>query len=545
MACLHALDRDPGLKVGLAVKGLAGKSGCTRMVQGGFNAVLSANDSVDLHFADTIRGGAFLNDQELAWLLVNRAPQVIFELETRVGCFFDRNPDGSIHQKAFAGQQFDRTVHRADLTGIEIVSKLRDALFDLPVTVLEEHRAIDLLLGPGGEVAGAVLLDLRGGEFKVARARCVIVGTGGAATMFKLATPSLEKSGDGVAMCLRAGLECVDMEMMQFHPTGIIAGRARLTGMILEEGLRGAGAHLRNGLGERFMERYDPVRMERSTRDLVSRASFLEIQAGRGTPGGGVWLDASHLGADFVEGSFPGMCERMALLGKDLAREPVEVTPTAHFHMGGIRIDTACRTALPGLLVAGEDAGGVHGANRLGGNGVAESTVFGSVAGETAAEWCRNAVLARYDPNAAALAESRANRFLGDGRSPFALRDQLNTLMWEKGGLVRDAVGLATATTELLELRAELEEVGVGGGRAFNPGWQEALNLENLLEVALLVIASAQAREESRGSHFRSDFPDQDDSQWLRRVVTTREGVAGIEPVTLSRLRPEPAAATP
>jgi succinate dehydrogenase / fumarate reductase flavoprotein subunit/fumarate reductase flavoprotein subunit len=343
MACLHALDTDPGLKVGLAVKGLAGKSGCTRMVQGGFNAVLSANDSVDLHFADTIRGGAFLNDQELAWLLVNRAPQVIFELETRVGCFFDRNPDGSIHQKAFAGQQFDRTVHRADLTGIEIVSKLRDALFDLPVTVLEEHRAIDLLLGPGGEVAGAVLLDLRGGEFKVARARCVIVGTGGAATMFKLATPSLEKSGDGVAMCLRAGLECVDMEMMQFHPTGIIAGRARLTGMILEEGLRGAGAHLRNGLGERFMERYDPVRMERSTRDLVSRASFLEIQAGRGTPGGGVWLDASHLGADFVEGSFPGMCERMALLGKDLAREPVEVTPTAHFHMGGIRIDAACR----------------------------------------------------------------------------------------------------------------------------------------------------------------------------------------------------------
>jgi succinate dehydrogenase / fumarate reductase flavoprotein subunit/fumarate reductase flavoprotein subunit len=293
------------------------------------------------------------------------------------------------------------------------------------------------------------------------------------------------------------------------------------------------------------MERYDPVRMERSTRDLVSRASFLEIQAGRGTPGGGVWLDASHLGADFVEGSFPGMCERMALLGKDLAREPVEVTPTAHFHMGGIRIDTACRTALPGLLVAGEDAGGVHGANRLGGNGVAESTVFGSVAGETAAEWCRNAVLARYDPNAAALAESRANRFLGDGRSPFALRDQLNTLMWEKGGLVRDAVGLATATTELVELRAKLEEVGVGGGRAFNPGWQEALNLENLLEVALLVIASAQAREESRGSHFRSDFPDQDDSQWLRRVVTTREGVAGIEPVTLSRLRPEPAAATP
>jgi succinate dehydrogenase / fumarate reductase flavoprotein subunit/fumarate reductase flavoprotein subunit len=538
MACLHALDADPRLKVGLAVKGLAGKSGCTRMVQGGFNAVLSADDSIDLHFADTIRGGAFLNDQELAWVLVNRAPQVIFELEARAGCFFDRNPDGSIHQKAFAGQRFDRTVHRADLTGIEIVSKLRDALFDLPVTVLEEQRALELLLGPGGEVAGAVLLDLRSGDFKVARARCVIVGTGGAATMFKLATPSLEKSGDGVAMCLRAGLECVDMEMMQFHPTGIMAGRARLTGMILEEGLRGAGAHLRNGVGERFMERHDPVRMERSTRDLVSRASFQEIQAGRGTPDGGVWLDASHLGADFVESSFPGMCERMALLGKDLAREPIEVTPTAHFHMGGVRIDSACRTAIPGLLVAGEDAGGVHGANRLGGNGVAESTVFGAVAGETAAEWCRSAPPVEYDPGAAALAAERGNRFLGVGRSPFPLRDRLNTLMWEKGGLVRDAAGLAEAASGLQELRSELEGVGVGGGRAFNPGWQEALNLENLLEVALVIVASAQAREESRGSHFRADFPAQDDARWLRRVVSRRDRVVTIEPVALTRLRP-------
>ncbi len=542
MACVHALAADPDLSVGLVVKGLVGKSGCTRMVQGGYNAVLSPDDSLALHFQDTVKGGAYLNDQELAWVLVSRAPEVIRELETRIGCFFDRNPDGSVHQKAFAGQRFDRTVHRSDLTGIEIVSKLRDYLFGLPVQVLEEQRAVELLLGPGGEVAGVLLLDLRTGEVVVARAKCVIMSTGGSATMYTLATPSLEKSGDGVAMAIRAGLQCVDMEMMQFHPTGIIAGRARLTGMILEEGLRGAGAHLRNGLSERFMERYDPARMERSTRDVVSRASFLEIQAGRGTPGGGVWLDASHLGAEFVAQTFPGMVERMALIGKDLTREPIEVTPTAHFHMGGVRIDTSCRTTVPGLLVAGEDAGGVHGANRLGGNGVAESTVFGMVAGETAATLCRDVPLADFDPAHAAAAAESATRFLRPGSSPYLLRQRLNALMWDSGGLVREEGGLVEAASSLERMKAELETVGVPGGRAYNPGWHEALNLENLLTVARLVIASALHRTESRGSHFRSDHPERDDDRWLRRVVTQIQDGAVVvktEPVELTRLHPE------
>ena len=541
MACAHALAADPDLRVGLAVKGLVGKSGCTRMVQGGYNAVLDPADSLELHFRDTIEGGAFLNDQELAWVLVSRAPEVIRELETKYGCFFDRNPDGSIHQKPFAGQRFDRTVHRSDLTGIEIVSKLRDALFGLPVQILEEQRAIELLLGPDGQIAGAVLLDLRTGTFRVARARCVVMGTGGGATMYKFATPSLEKAGDGVAMCLRAGLECVDMEMMQFHPTGILAGRARLSGMILEEGLRGAGAYLRNGLGERFMARYDPERMERSTRDLVSRASFMEIEAGRGTPAGGVWLDATPLGAEFVARSFPGMVQRMALIGRDLTAEPIEVTPTAHFHMGGVRIDTAARTSVPGLLVAGEDAGGVHGANRLGGNGVADSTVFGAVAGETAASDCRSGSLSGFDPAQAERAADRARRFLRPGRSPFELRRRLNTLMWEKGGMVRDRDGLDFATTELSRLRTELEEVGVRGGPAYNPGWQEALNLESLLEIAPHIIASALLRTESRGSHYRSDHPGRDDGRWLSRVVTSRDGEGvrvSTEPVRLTRLRP-------
>jgi succinate dehydrogenase / fumarate reductase flavoprotein subunit/fumarate reductase flavoprotein subunit len=542
MACIHALDVNPDLKVGLVVKGLIGKSGCTRMVQGGYNAVLSPEDSIESHFQDTVKGGVFLNDQELAWVLVTKAPAVIHELETRIGCFFDRNSDGSIHQKAFAGQGFDRTVHRGDLTGIEIVSRLRDYLFGLPIHVLEEQRAIELLLGAGGEVAGVVLLDLRTGNVAIARAKCVVLGTGGSATMYTLATPSLEKSGDGVAMAVRAGLQCVDMEMMQFHPTGIVAGRARLTGMILEEGLRGAGAHLRNALGERFMERYDRARMERSTRDVVSRASFLEIQAGRGTPGGGVWLDASHLGSEFVAQTFPGMVERMALLGKDLTGEPIEVTPTAHFHMGGVRIDTSCRTTIPGLLVAGEDAGGVHGANRLGGNGVAESTVFGTVAGAVAADLCRSTRLADFDPATAAGAAAAAGRFLRPGSSPYLLRQRLNSLMWQWGGLVRDEDGLTKASSALEQMGAELEAVGAPGGRAYNPGWHEALNLENLITVARLVVASALHRTESRGSHYRSDHPGRDDRRWLRRTVTQIQSghvLVETEPVALTRLQPD------
>jgi succinate dehydrogenase / fumarate reductase flavoprotein subunit/fumarate reductase flavoprotein subunit len=346
-------------------------------------------------------------------------------------------------------------------------------------------------------------------------------------------------------MCARAGLPCIDMEMLQFHPTGIVAGGARLTGMILEEGLRGAGAHLRNARGERFMVRYDAARMERSTRDLVSRAEFMEIQAGRGTEAGGVWLDASHLGAGFVASNFPGMVERMALLGRDLTSEAIEVTPTAHFHMGGVRIAVDCRTDIPGLLVAGEDAGGVHGANRLGGNGVAESTVFGAVAGETAAAWCAaEAALPGYDRDRAEAVAARAARFLRPGRNPFELRRKLNDLMWEKGGLVRDGAGLASAAEEVSRLRAELEEVGVPGPRVLNPGWQEALNLESLLVVAPMLLAAAAVRTESRGSHYRTDHPERDDRDWLRRTVTRwQEGEVTVstEPVTLSRIRPQEA----
>lgn len=512
MCVLHALTARPDLRVSVLSKGAVGRSGCTRMVQGGFNAVLDQNDSVDLHFRDTLEGGKFLNDQSLAWTLVNDAPRVISELETRVGCFFDRGEDGRIHQKAFAGQAFDRTVHRGDLTGIEIMGRLRDQMFRLEPEELEDVRALDLVHDPAGRLAGVTALDMRTGRPLVLRARVVVVATGGSATMYRVAAPAREKTGDGVAMCWRAGLAVRDMEMLQFHPTGLLAGEARMTGAVLEEGLRGAGAYLRNAEGERYMRRHDPERMERSTRDLVARAGYLEIMEGRGTPDGGVLIDISHLGADEVLRRFPGMVARTRQIGQDLATAPVLVSPTAHFHMGGVLIDADCRTSLDGLLVAGEDAGGTHGANRLGGNGVAESTVFGARAGDTAAAIARERPL--LEPDAAQVRASLSRAYgpleRDDGPWPFELTTRLKELMWGYAGVVRDGGGLTEASERLDALAGEVDRIAVPGPAELNFAWQESMDLVNQITVARTMVHAAAWRTETRGAHARSDHPDPD-----------------------------------
>lgn len=544
MAALHAYDHDPRLRIIVVAKGLIGKSGCTRLVQGGFNAALDESDSVDLHFRDTLRGGQFINNQDLAWALASDAPAVIRKLETKIGCFFDRRPDGRIHQKAFAGQSFDRTVHRGDLTGIEIVNRLHDQLFARNITVIDEMRAVELIRDRTGErIAGALLLNQRSGVFTLARARVVLLCTGGGPRMYKFSAPSLEKVGDGYAMAYRTGADLVDMEMMQFHPTGILAGASRLSGMVLEEGLRGAGAWLLNVHGERFMERYDDVRMERSTRDIVARASYLEVMAGRGTENGGVYIEAAHLGAEFVAKTFPGMVRRCAEVGYDLTRGSVEVTPTAHFHMGGVRIDADCQTAIPGLLVAGEDAGGVHGANRLGGNGVADSCVFGARAGVTAAALCAD--FAVLEPDAAAADDAQAASVAPlqreRGANAFHIRDRVQTAMWEGCGLVRSGAGLRTVLATLDALEEEARETSVPAGRRWNLSWQQALDVRNLITSAQLTARAALHRTESRGSHARSDFPDKDDTQWLVNVhqSTSDPRTLWQEPVALSRVFPE------
>jgi succinate dehydrogenase/fumarate reductase flavoprotein subunit len=549
LCAIHAHDADPDLDITIISKGAVGRSGCTRMVQGGYNAVLNPEDTLDAHLDDTLAGGKFLNDQELAWTLVKDAPNVIRELETRVGCFFDRTADGHIKQKAFAGQSFDRTVHRGDLTGIEIMSRLRDQMFRIAPRELEDVRALDLLLTPdGGSVAGVTCLDVQRGRFVVVRARVVVVATGGGAAMYRISAPAREKTGDGVAMCLRAGLELRDMEMMQFHPTGLLAGESRLTGSVLEEGLRGAGAHLLNARGERYMRRYDPVNLERATRDVVARAGYLEITEGRGTPAGGVFIDVSHLGAREVERRFPGMVERTRQIGSDLSRGPVEVSPTAHFHMGGVIIDTDCRTSVDGLLVAGEDAGGVHGANRLGGNGVAESTVYGCRAGDTAARAVRERSHSETDRSAIAASLEAAVLPLTRERgvAPFGLTRLLHEAMWQGCGVVRSRQGLEATRRTLDSLEEQSEQVRVPGVARFNPAWQEALDLKNQITVARAVVESALVREETRGSHARSDFPERKDKEWLRYLVLrqTSPRVLDIEPRPVRFTRRSPSAGT-
>ena len=514
-AALHARRAAPHLDVTIAVKGLLGKCGCTRMVQGGYNVALAAGDSVERHFMDTIEGGKWLADQDLAWTLVTKAVERVHELENELGCFFDRNPDGTVHQKAFAGQTFDRTVHKGDLTGIEIINRLAEQAWVSGARRLEDHRAVELVLDAGGgAIAGVLMIDMRTGELAFVKAKSVLLATGGGPTMYRFHTPSGDKSCDGLAMALRAGLTLRDMEMVQFHPTGLLAGPGtRMTGTVLEEGLRGAGGYLLNSERERFMETYDE-RGERATRDIVSRAIFAEMRAGRVTPNGGVYLSMGHLGPDNVARQFKGMVERCADCGFDLAGGLVEVVPTAHYMMGGVEFAADCRTSIEGLFAAGEDTGGVHGANRLGGNGVANSTVFGAIAGDAMAAWTVREAHWR-EPGAGALAEAeeRARVPLGKPAGNLEpLREALYDVMWNEVGIVRDAGSLARARERLAGIESALGGVGVAGtDLRYNLTWHDWLNLSSLVTVSTAICAAAQARAESRGAHYRADFPQTGD----------------------------------
>ncbi len=543
-AALHAHDADPSLDITVAVKGLLGKCGCTRMVQGGYNVALAEGDSPERHFMDTITGGKWLPDQELAWKLVNTAVERIHELENELGCFFDRNADGTLHQKAFAGQTFDRTVHKGDLTGIEIINRLSEQVWARKIKRLEEHRAIELIpAADGRSIAGIMMIDLRSGKYRLVRAKAVLLATGGGPTMYKFHTPSGDKSCDGLAMALRAGLSLRDMEMVQFHPTGLLAGPdTRMTGTVLEEGLRGAGGYLLNGNHERFMHNVDP-RGERATRDVVSRGIFAEMRAGRTTPNGGVYIQMSHLGPDKVRKQFKGMVERCADCGFDLAGGLVEVVPTAHYMMGGVVFKPDCSTEWSGLFAAGEDTGGVHGANRLGGNGVANSTVFGGIAGDTMAQWVQGRGLLDYDAERARQAIEAADRpFSLPAGDLHALRERLADCMWDDAGIVRDKAGLERAAARLETLQDELLEVGVAdGNRAYNLTWQDWLNLDSLLHVSKAIVHAALAREDSRGAHFREDYPEVRDleNSWFS-VIRMQGGALQLErrPVAFTRVSP-------
>jgi len=511
-AALHAKKANPDLEVTIAAKGLVGKCGCTRMVQGGYNVALSPGDSVERHFMDTINGGKWLPDQDMAMRLCETAVIRVQELENELGCFFDRKADGSLHHKAFAGQTFDRTVHKGDLTGIEIISRLMEQVRASSVELLEEHRALALIPNRGGDALAAVLMvDMRNGEFSLLRAKAILLATGGGPTMYRYHTPSGDKSMDGLAMALRLGLSLRDMEMVQFHPTGLLAGRdTRMTGTVLEEGLRGAGGYLLNGGGERFMSNYDAAG-ERATRDIVSRAIYAEMRKGNTSPNGGVFISMSHLGPDNVARQFPGMVKRCADCGFDLAGGRVEVVPTAHYFMGGVVVDVDTRCALPGLYVAGEDAGGAHGANRLGGNGVANSTVYGGIAGDVMAgdvtgqqSW--------QEPDTS-LVEREIDRallpFTQEAGDINAIRNRLMDVMWEQVGVLRTGQDLQKGLEQLNNLKQELLGTGLADdNRVFNLSWHDWLNLQSLIEISEVIASAALARENSRGAHYREDFID-------------------------------------
>ena len=544
-AALHTLQSGPEIDVTIAVKGLLGKSGCTRMVQGGYNVALAKGDSVERHFMDTVEGGKWLNNQELAWTLVTEAQVRIRELENELGCYFDRNLDGTIHQKAFAGQTFDRTVHKGDLTGIEIINRLAEQVWARGVRRLEDHRAVALIKGAdGSSISGVLMIDMRTGQFLFVKAKAVLVATGGGPTMYKYHTPSGDKSCDGLAMFLRAGLPLRDMEMVQFHPTGLIAGKdTRITGTIIEEGLRGFGGHLLGGNKERFMQRYDK-RLERATRDIVSRAMLEEMRAGNVGPNGGLYITMKHLEREDVSRLFKGMVERCADCGFDLVSGDVEVVPTAHYMMGGVVFNQDCSTDIEGLYAAGEDTGGVHGANRLGGNGVANSTVFGGLAGDFMADWV--AAFGRHcDPDIKTIEAAIASCCRPFSKKPGALediREKLHELMWEEAGIIRDTESMKRAREALNLIEVELDETGVDAASlAYNLTWHDWLNIKNLVLVSRAIVAAAEAREDSCGAHFRADFPEARNIKntcFTKVRLSKNDIVVDTEAVKFTRVKP-------
>jgi fumarate reductase flavoprotein subunit len=404
---------------------------------------------------------------------------------------------------------------------------------------------VALVPAADGSLAGALLIDVRSGEFRFVAAQAVLLATGGGPTMYRYHTPSGDKTMDGLAMALRLGLPLRDMEMVQFHPTGLLAGPdTRMTGTVLEEGLRGSGGHLLNGTMRRFMGDYDD-KLERATRDVVSRAIYAEMRAGRTTPNGGVYIKMSHLGPAQVAKEFKGMVDRCRDCGFDLAGGLVEVVPTAHYFMGGVICDVDTATERPGLFVAGEDASGMHGANRLGGNGVANSTVFGGIAGDMMPNWIAQNNPGHCEPDAHVLDAEIARAlhpFVNKAGDLNMLRERLLDTMWDQVGVVRDRAGIERGLASISEIEAELLAAGVSGGdRRFNLTWHDWLNLRSLCEVSRVIALAALKRENSRGAHFRSDFPEPGELATSTFTVARQTGGGveiGEQPVEFTHVKP-------
>ncbi len=502
-----------GASVTLVCKSLLGKAH-TVMAEGGIAAALAnvdPNDSWESHFQDTMRGGQMINNWRMAELHARESPDRVYELETW-GAIFDRTPDGRILQRPFGAHTWRRLCHVGDRTGLEMIRTLQDKTVALGIEVFMEVT-VTRLLKDGDRIAGAFGYNRIDGRFMAFRCKAVIIATGGLGRLYKVTSNSWEGTGDGVGMGYEAGAEILDPEMVQFHPTGMLWPPG-VRGILVTEAVRGEGGYLKNKDGQRFMLEYDPKKKDLSSRDVVARAIYREVEQGRGTPHGGAYLEVMHLGADTIKKKLPSMYEQfLRLADVDITREPMEVAPTTHYAMGGLWVEAETgATTVPGLFAAGEAAAGLHGANRLGGNSLSDLLVFGRRAGAAAAIYQRD--VARGNIHERQIAEEQElllKPLQGDGKeNPYLLQQELQAAMQEGASLARDEKGLKRCLRAVLELQRRMEQIHVPGSRRYNPGWHTTRDLRFMFTIAEAIVRAALDRKESRGAHWRLDHLEKD-----------------------------------
>lgn len=503
-------------------KGLSFRSGCTGMAEGGYNAAfgfVDPDDSFEAHIKDTLKGGSYLNDPKLVDILVNESPDRLRDLE-EYGALFDRTESGEINQRPFGGQTFRRTCFQGDRTGHEIITALKEEIIKREIPTMDEIMITSLILDDRDalmpKVIGAIGLDLKDSSTIFFQAKAVILATGGSGQLYPVTSNTTQKNGDGFALAWNVGADLIDMEEVQFHPTGMVYPDSR-KGTLVTEAVRAEGGKLFNSEGERFMSKYDD-RMELATRDVVARSIYTEIIEGRGSEHGGVYLDVSHFDPDYIDEKLETMVLQFEDVGVDIHKEPMEVAPTAHHHMGGVRIDEDGRSSVENLFACGEVCGGVHGANRLGGNALADTQVFGRRAGLAAALNCEIAEF-EYNLKDIELEENRIKYLIKEGSiKPEQMKKDIQQLMWEKVSIVRNEENLKEALKTLLEMKENLDNLDVKDIKQYNTSLITALEVINMVEIAILIVKSAILRRESRGAHFREDFPETDES-WKRSIV--------------------------
>ncbi|MDQ1405668.1 MAG: succinate dehydrogenase / fumarate reductase, flavoprotein subunit [Acidobacteriaceae bacterium] len=522
-AAIEALAQ--GASVGVVCKSLLGKAH-TVMAEGGIAAAMANVDPADnwkVHFRDTMSGGKFLNNWRMAQLHALEAPDRVRELE-QWGALFDRTENGAILQRAFGGHTFKRLCHVGDRTGLELIRTLQDRGVQQGVDCYMECTVTRLLV-ENGRFAGAFAYWRENGRFIVFKAKAVVIATGGIGKAWSVTSNSWEYTGDGMALAYEAGAELMDMEFVQFHPTGMVWPPG-VQGILVTEAVRGEGGILRNKLGERFMEKYDPKRMELSTRDVVARSIYTEVREGRGTEHGGAYLDISHKPAEYVKKKLPSMYHQFKELADvDITKEPMEVGPTCHYMMGGIRVEAETgQSSMPGIFAAGECAAGLHGANRLGGNSLSDLLVFGRRAGMAAAALAKQTAYSSLDNAQMQNAERELLApFSNKGESPYAIHRDLQTVMQSLVGIYRNAEDLERALNELQMFKARAAAATVEGSRMYNPGWHLVGELKSMLIIAEAVTKSAMARTESRGAHSRIDYPDLDKAWGQKHNIIVQE----------------------